>query len=765
MGSARTPPVNARAGGCANSVNDTPTIRDEDIPQFARRCWQYFMEATEPQRKREKESIGFWIGGKYQWREGETENRQAKGRPWLTINRCKPAVDQVENEARDNPPGPQAHPVGGGADKDGADILEGLIREYEYRSHASGAYITGLRYAAAGGSGAFELATEYVDDRSMEQQLVVKEIEDPATVFYDPEARRACREDSMWMGKVRVLSREKLIEEYPEKSLKILNRTLINQMATGVGSWMQEAVGMKNDFATLSTWTGSNRGPFYVCEFWRVAIKRQKLTLYSNGILYFEGEDIPAGVEPETGIDGPVTFRNVPRRQVFKYVVTALDTLEKTEWLGKQIPIFWIMGPEVWRDKELHRQSLITGAMDSNRGLNYTATSAAEITGTMTKAPFIGYEGQFDITNAQGFNPWENSTGTLWSYLEVKPVFATDPITGQSQLLPPPQRNTWEAPISRLMELATFFGEQIKAATSVFFEPATTSAQMAQSGAAIKALQQQTNVGTINWQDNLHRAVALSYNEAAEILPKLYDGARVKTIVRPDNQHEVIEINREFPSQTHDFNVSTGKYTRKSDKVVETNNSIALGKYSLRVTAGASFETRTEKRVENLTEVFKIAPQLLSAPAVAANFLRMVGEGDPQVEQMADSISPDPTQGATPEQMGQQLQAAEQKIQALTVIARKMQQDLQAKLPQVQADKWKAALAAVTRIRVAEINASKDADNTKADNDASLLETLLGAAHARASQAMEHQQQGQMAQQAQATAQQQAENEPQAGAQ
>src|ERR1035437_9462158 len=131
-------------------------IPDSEIPQFVRHCWDRYQQATEEQREREKTSIGFWIGGKFQWNPGETEARQAKNRPWLTINRCKPAVDQVENEARSNPPGPQCHPVGGGADKDSADIVEGLIREYEYRSNAHNAYINALRYAGAGGSGAFE---------------------------------------------------------------------------------------------------------------------------------------------------------------------------------------------------------------------------------------------------------------------------------------------------------------------------------------------------------------------------------------------------------------------------------------------------------------------------------------------------------------------------------------------------------------------------------------------------------------------------------
>ena len=98
-----------------------PNLKDEDIPAFVRRCWERYMDCTEDERAAEKTSQGFYIGGKLQWREIEIQRREASNRPWVSINRCKPAVDQIENEARNNPPGPQAHPIGGsGSDDDAA---------------------------------------------------------------------------------------------------------------------------------------------------------------------------------------------------------------------------------------------------------------------------------------------------------------------------------------------------------------------------------------------------------------------------------------------------------------------------------------------------------------------------------------------------------------------------------------------------------------------------------------------------------------------
>lgn len=714
-----------------------PKSPEQDIPSFVRRCWDSYQSATTHLRKASRESLKMWLGGAHQWRAGEVAARIAANRPFITINRCKPVVDQVENEALSNPPGPQARPVGGGADTDGADILEGLIREYEYRSDAARAYITALRYAAAGNYGVFELATEYDGERSFEQRLTVKEAEDPSMYFVDPDARRACREDAMWGGKIRVLSRDKLIEEYGT-SLKVLNRNLVDRAA----GWMQSAVGWRGESATVNLWTGGAAadGPYYVCEFYRVKIERDTLRRYSDNIDRFDDEKAPAGVTPKLDPDGEEIKRSEPRPKVKKYVVTALDTLDETEWYGDIIPHFWVMGPEIYIDGKLYRLSLIDPAADAQRGLNYTATAATEVVGNMTKAPWIGWVGQFDVANAQGQNPWESSNTKMWAYMEVKPTFATDPATGQSQLLPAPQRNTWEAPIGRLMELATFFVESIKGATAMFFDPSIQSARNAQSGEAVKALQAQSNLGTAGWQANLHRAVALSYGQAAKILPKIMDGPRVKTIVRADSNHELVEINREFPGG---IDPATGKKGKR--------NNIVLGEYSLRVLAGPSTKTRTEKSISALIDVFRIAPGLLGAPGVAAQFLRMVGEGSPQVEQMADSLIGKQGEEQTPEQLQNQLLQLQQSSQAKDQMLQQLQQALQSKLPELEVKKWIAALDALTKIRAAEITASKDADNAQADRDAAALENLTTMAHEAALQATDHEHQVDQAQQAQDT--------------
>jgi hypothetical protein len=288
----------------------------------------------------------------------------------------------------------------------------------------------------------------------------------------------------------------------------------------------------------------------------------------------------------------------------------------------------------------------------------------------------------------------------------------------------------------------------------VFFEPSLPSAADAQSGKAIQALQQQSNMGTANWQASLHRCMWLEFQQAAIILPQICSGERVKTVVRADNQHEIVTINREFNEfQPGQIDVKTGKAIGKDGKLI-AHNRIGLGRYSIRVVAGPKFEDRNDEAMNDLLEIAKVSPSVIQQPAVMAKLIRWIGRGNPQIDAIADSLVPDPSK-MTPEMMAGQLAQAQKMSQAQGVLIQKLQQAIQGKLPQVEADKWKAALDSYTKITVAKITASKDADTNQANREASLLESILQMAHETASDAADREHQSGLAMQTQAAAAQQ----------
>src|ERR1044071_9119298 len=83
-----------------------------------------------------------------QWDQAIRQERDQNNRPTLTFNRCHTFVQQVSNEARQNKPQIKFAPDDEAADKDTAEIYEGMARHIQYASEAQIAYETAVEYSA-----------------------------------------------------------------------------------------------------------------------------------------------------------------------------------------------------------------------------------------------------------------------------------------------------------------------------------------------------------------------------------------------------------------------------------------------------------------------------------------------------------------------------------------------------------------------------------------------------------------------------------------
>ena len=63
----------------------------------------------------------------WQWDEKMRTARESDARPCLTINKTKQHNRQITNDARQNKPSIKVSPVDDGADKETADVLNGII--------------------------------------------------------------------------------------------------------------------------------------------------------------------------------------------------------------------------------------------------------------------------------------------------------------------------------------------------------------------------------------------------------------------------------------------------------------------------------------------------------------------------------------------------------------------------------------------------------------------------------------------------------------
>jgi len=715
---------------------------DHDIPRMARRFLDRCQDHESDLRKQMKLRLEMYVGQGLQWDEKERARRRAKRRPMIEINEIAPAIAQVETDIRLNPPGPICHPVGAGADAETADVIAGVIRQTEYASDATQAYVAAGRHSAITGYGVIEYGTRYADEESLDQEIYVVPNPDPAMWWFDPLARGENREDALMALKGPVILDREAYQLAYGKKRKVLDRGFLAAFKSWAGS-AQSMFGWAGNYASMNTWTTGGQGPFWVAEFWRVTVELRKKRMYTDNIFRFDADAkrLPKGVAVKTDATGDQSEyeRMVPVRTCTKYVIDACEELKKEEFIDGYIPALAILGPETYIDGKLHRGSLAAGMIGPNRALNFTATSMMEIAGKVPRAPFIGTKGQFEDIGDDGVNKWATATTEDHAWLAVEPVQMVDETTGRPTFAPLPQRNMMEASIQWLIALASFFKDAIQAA-SAYSATSLGKRTADQSGEAIRALQAESSKGTFSYPDGVNSGVAVMYQRWLRIFPKILDAPRAQTIIGADGQNEQKLINQDFPHPSGQKNADGKPKMQRHD--------IALGRYSVRVDAGPSPQTKTQQAQGSMESLFKAAPGLLQIPGVAAAYLRMLGDGDPRTDQIADLLPGGAGDQPNAAQVQGQLQQAQQRIQQLTAGLQQMHQAMQAGLPKIEADKWIKLVDSLTKVEVARIAAKVDTAQTLADT----FEHLTGLAHDTAGQAVDLQHQKEMAANAQVAA-------------
>src|SRR5664279_3113939 len=116
--------------------------------------------------------------------------RTARGsRPCLTNNLIRQHNLIIVNDARQNKAAIKVTPTGGRATYEAAQIFSGIIRRIEYQSKAVDAYSTAIYHQVETGIGYVRVVTDYADEQSFEQEIFIRRIPDPRTIYLDIDAK------------------------------------------------------------------------------------------------------------------------------------------------------------------------------------------------------------------------------------------------------------------------------------------------------------------------------------------------------------------------------------------------------------------------------------------------------------------------------------------------------------------------------------------------------------------------------------------------
>lgn len=637
-----------------------------EILEAARSRMAICVDADSTDRADAVDDLRFLLGGKNQWDVEAVKQRQLDGRPCMTFNKLPAFLRQITNDQRQNTPAIKVHPVDSGADVKVAEVIQGIIRHIEYASNADTAYDTAVNSAASCGRGFFRLLTEYESEDSFNQVIKFKRERNPLNVYIDPYSQEPDGSDMRYAIITDLMPRDEFKRQYPKAN--ILNSDALLGLGASANHWLQD-------------------DGVIVAEYYWIDQKPATLVMLSSGETGYK-DDLDAASMEAAGIT--ITQERASTKPVVRWAkITGADVLAETEIPCKWIPVFPVYGEELDVEGKVYRKGVIRDSKDPAKMYNYWMTTATEEVALRPKVPFIGAEGQFEVDKSK----WANANNKSFPFIQYKPVSLN------GTLAPPPQRQAMaDVPVG-VLQMAMHATEDVKATTGIH-DASLGAGGNETSGRAILARQREGDVSNFHFTDNLNKSVRHAGRCIIDMIPHIYDTARVVRLRGEDEKLAYAQINQIERVQDENGN-----------PIEQVLNDLSIGKYDVTVSAGPSYTTQRQEAAEGMVQLAQGYPALMqiAGDKVISN---MDWPGADEIaERIARTIPPEikgEEDGDQPQQLPPEVQ---QQLQQMDAVIQQQQQQLQ----EVNNGLTKAQIDAESRIEVARINAQsrQDAEELK----------------------------------------------------
>jgi hypothetical protein len=498
-----------------------------------------------------------------QWPVEIQNSRNLEARPCLTINKIDAYVRQVTNQQRQQRPRIKVHGMNSQSDAKIAEILTGICRHIEVNSDADHSYDNAFNYAVRCGFGYWRVKTDYVREDSFDQEIYIEPIHNPFTVYFDPNSTLPDGSDAEKCLITQVVSKKIFEKMYPDAE-------------TGVG-FTQKGTGDTN-----AEWV--MKEDIRIAEYWYTERKADKLCLLSDGSKVFRS-DLPS--DKDLLARGLVVIDERPtlKKQIKMIKCTAMEVLEEGDWASKYIPIIPVYGEEFVVDNKRKKYGLVRMAKDSQRMYNFWKTALTESVALAPKAKWLLAEGQ------------DEGHENEWAQANIKsmPVLRYKQKDIEGVPAPVPTRIQPEAPPAGIIQAADGINSDMQAVLGIFDANQMATGNI--SGKALNGQQQQIDLTNFHYYDNLTRSIKHTARIILDLIPKIYDQARVMRIIGDDGKPDLVEINKR---QQDEYGV---------DKIL---NDVTVGEYDVVMDTGPGYNSKRIEAVNSMMPLLSADPNLIN---------------------------------------------------------------------------------------------------------------------------------------------------------
>lgn len=588
-----------------------------DILADAQKLYQESLDAQRDQRRQIEEDLLFSDpSNPQQWDESirvQRENDPGGKRPCLTMDQTGQYVANVAGQVEKQPPAIHAIPVGGGADKQAAEQIDGRFRHIEHASKASAHYARTLTSAARSGVGYLVVRPEYIDRALGWQEPRISSEPDPLKVVFDPWSTETDGCDADFAFLLTAISVRDFERRWPGKDPADFGDTEANR---------------KQD----------NRKSVLVAEMWAKESNSRNVIVYtgSDGQEAASGEDEYHAACQEAGHELVFIRNYTDKTQVVKWRrMSGADILEESVYPADSIGIVPVYGYVGFADGRMTYCGIPRRARGAQQAYNYHKSEALMPGAQLmaSKRALAGVEPIWDRAQTQrrAFLPYNDAD-------DIGPVHAPTLIKTGSSLVD---------------HAAGAEGALRDIQASIGMYQANLGAQSNEtSGVAIESRKQQGEASTAHFPSHMAASLGQVGNIVMQMDAKLADTPRKQPILGVDGTAGSVTVN---PDQKESFE-------RSPEGGVTINPNV--GKYGVRVVVGSSYSTQRTQTNAAFAEIMRGNPEL--APTVAPFWAQTLDfPGSDKFAQAMAAMAPPPVkailqpegqdQAPDPAKMAQQL--------------------------------------------------------------------------------------------------------------
>lgn len=578
-----------------------------------------------------------------QWEPDEIKARESTGRPMVTINRLSPFVNQVVNKNSMERARIKAVPFED-SDTGKGKVINGLLRHIQSseKSEAGEAFANTFFNLGSAGFGYFRIDTEYCNELSMDQDILIHKIEDPFSVYLDPDGDFAIIVD--------YVDKDVFKEEHGERTggdwdvsneLERPHLDDVMRVEYWERTWEKTELYQIEVYSDIATLESENDLDQAIQQSVQPGMNEQPI----RTVIKKELDEIPEGTYQI------IKQRSTKLSTVKRYIFSGEDMLSSDDWPGKYIPIVGCYAREhTLKNGEKFFKAIIKDAIDPQKMYNFYKSQDAELMQQAPKSTWQGAKGSF-----KGFEQdYDEANMVATARLEYNPIV----INGV--MAPPPQRVAPPMPSQGYYANITQASDEIKACIGIF-DPSLGEQGNEVAARAILARQKQGDISTYHYTMAFNIGLYKAGVIIVDLIRSVYTTARSIRILGDDMADEVVKINQSF--------VDKDRTTKMYD--------MSVGEYDIKIDIGASSATRRMDAAENLLEFARVVPKAgeLGADMIVGNLdfeksdelsMRLRAALPPELLMKVDMMQ----KGASPEMIQlqmvlQQLQQAGQMIQGM----------------------------------------------------------------------------------------------------